>query len=287
MSDQNARERVQNQEWIAAHLAAVDCAEWDRFTVGDWGGDQSVSVYGWIDREDAYKDFVLVIFWPESETLYYTTSSDEYTNQIHQTLFDEEPDKHNDCRRVEHTFDVENCVQLHEDASLGDFDKFVTDGGRRNPDATATTKYDVPDDHWESDPPDGPPAWKNDTAAKSIEIDVRLYEEGYQNDEKWTVHCTERLDHADVIAAYAITHQNKGNYWRPGERWRDAVDFADLPLRVRQRVAAVLNRDLDAITPDHRTIHREDGTGIADPDDERDPADDDISERLSEVIDDA
>lgn len=134
------------------------------------------------------------------------------------------------------------------------------------------TKYSIPDDHWKDDEPEGPPAWKEDTSAKSIEIDVQLHDQGYQTDEKWTVHCSDRIEDDDTITAvYAIKHQNKGNYWREGERWRDAVDFVDLPLRVCQRVAAVLNRDLAEITPDHRTIHREDGTGVGDdPDDDQD-----------------
>lgn len=132
------------------------------------------------------------------------------------------------------------------------------------------SKYDVPDGHWD-DEPDGSPAWKEDTSAKRIKLDVQLHDQGYQTDEKWTIHCTDRLDKETITAVYAIKHQNKGNYWREGERWRDAVDFEDLPLRVRQRVAAVLNRDLEEITPEHRTIHREDGTGVADdPDDEQD-----------------
>jgi len=127
------------------------------------------------------------------------------------------------------------------------------------------TKYDVPDDYWEEDEPEGPPAWKDDTSA-NIEIDVTLHEQGYQNDERWTVHCSDRVEDDEIIAGFAVKHQNKGNYWRDGEMWRDAVDFADLPLRVRQRVAAVLNRDLAEITPEERAIRREDGTGIADRD---------------------
>lgn len=130
------------------------------------------------------------------------------------------------------------------------------------------TKYSVPDDHWEDDEPEGPPAWRDDTSARSIEVEVQLHEEGYQTDRKWTVHVTDRLDDDSVVAGYAIEHQNKGNYWRPGERWRDAVDFVELPLRVRQRVAHVLNRDLEAITPEERTIHRADGTGLADEEDD-------------------
>jgi len=128
----------------------------------------------------------------------------------------------------------------------------------------------IPDDHsWEDDTPEVPPAWHEDTSAKSIEIDVQLHDEGYQTDEKWTVHCTDRTDDGrGVIAGYGVEHQNKGTFWREGQLWDDAVDFEDLPLRVRKRVAAVLNRDLDDITPEERTIHREDGTGIADQEDE-------------------
>lgn len=131
------------------------------------------------------------------------------------------------------------------------------------------TKYGdmIADDQWENDDPEGPPAWKEDTSATSIEIDVQLHEQGYQNDEKWTVHCTGRHDGGGVIAGFAVKHQNKGNFWRHGELWDDAIDFADLPLRVRQRVAHVLNRELAEITPESREIHREDGRGIADSDD--------------------
>jgi len=126
------------------------------------------------------------------------------------------------------------------------------------------TKYDVPEDYWEDDEPEGPPAWKEDTSAKDIQLDVQLHEQGYQEDERWTVHCTQKIDGSGLLAGYAIKHRNKGNYWRDGSRWDDAVDFVDLPLRVRQRVAHVLNRSLEEITPDSRTIRREDGTGIAD-----------------------
>lgn len=113
---------IRNQDWIESQLSALSLVEWDRFTIGDWNGTQSVSAYGWIDREDEYKDFVLIIFWAENEELYYISSSDEYTVEIHQTLFDESPEEHNDCRRVEHTFDVENAIELTEQAKL-------TDGG--------------------------------------------------------------------------------------------------------------------------------------------------------------
>lgn len=129
----------------------------------------------------------------------------------------------------------------------------------------ADHKYSIEDGHWEEDDPD-PPSWIEDTSA-DIEIDVTLHEQGYQEDRKWTVHCTHRPDDErlpDMVARFAVEHRNKGNFWREGEMHRDSVDFVDLPLRVRKRVAAILNRDLEAITPDERTIHRDDGTGIGD-----------------------
>jgi hypothetical protein len=137
------------------------------------------------------------------------------------------------------------------------------------------TKYSVPDDHWEPDTDESPPAWTEDTSA-DVEIDVTLHDEGYQTDRKWTVHVAHRVGDSapdgeddEVVAAWAMEHRNKGNYWREGSHWKDAVDFVDLPLRVRKRVAAVLGRPLAAITPDERVIRRADDTGIADREGDR------------------
>jgi hypothetical protein len=133
-------------------------------------------------------------------------------------------------------------------------------------------RYEVPDDHWESNEDENPPAWKVDTTA-DIEIDVTLHQQGYQNSRKWTVHVNhsaiDTISDAEderVVAGFGVEHRNKGNYWRQGDMWDNAVDFVDLPLRVRRRVAAVLNRPLSEITPNERVIRREDGTGIADRD---------------------
>jgi hypothetical protein len=131
------------------------------------------------------------------------------------------------------------------------------------------TKYSVSDGHWEEDNPDTPPAWREDTSATSIEIDIQLHDQGYQTDRKWTVHCADRRNGRDLVAGWAVEHRNKGNFWRFGDRWDDAVDFVDLPLRVRRRAAAVLNRDIDDITPDERVIEREDGTGLSNGGDSR------------------
>jgi len=111
MRSANAVEQIHNRRWIERKLRACRMVEWDRFTVGDWGGEQAVSVYGWIDRDDEYHDFVLVIFWPESEGVYHTTSSAEYTEELTQLLHGEDGG-HNECHRVEDTFTVSNAVEV-------------------------------------------------------------------------------------------------------------------------------------------------------------------------------
>lgn len=104
-----ATEQIENRRWIESKLRSLRMVDWDRFTIGDWNGEQAVSVFGWIDREDEYKDFVVVIFWPESEGIYNTTSSAEHTEEITQKLHGEASD-HNECRRVEDTFNVSNAI---------------------------------------------------------------------------------------------------------------------------------------------------------------------------------
>lgn len=123
MSDESGVAIPQShREWIESKLSALDMVQWDRYAAGDWYGEQPhFTVYGWIDRQDEYKDFVVVIFWPENENFYFTTSSEEYTQEIYRRLVGEEPEKHNDCQRVEHTFDVENAIELDHNSSLEEF----------------------------------------------------------------------------------------------------------------------------------------------------------------------
>ncbi len=113
MATESQTVEIENQRFIERKLRACRMVEWDRFTVGDWGGEQAVSVYGWIDREDEYKDFVIVIFWPETEGIYHTTSSAEHTQVLTEKLHGESGG-HNDCHRVEHTFNVSNAITENE-----------------------------------------------------------------------------------------------------------------------------------------------------------------------------
>lgn len=126
------------------------------------------------------------------------------------------------------------------------------------------TKYgnQIPDDHdWEASTEDDV-AWRERTSAE-IDMEVTLHDEGYQTDRRWTVHVREgHRDHP--VAIYAAEHQNKGNFWRDPELWRDAVDFVELPQAVQKRVASMLNQSVDDVRPEERLIHREDGTGVGD-----------------------
>lgn len=123
------------------------------------------------------------------------------------------------------------------------------------------SKYNPDTSHWD-DNEDAPPEWVERTSA-TLDLEVTLHDEGYQTDRRWTVHIRQR-DGETPTVGYAAEHQNKGNFWREPEIWRDAVDFAELPRPARKRVASLLNRSVDEITPEERTIHREDGTGIGD-----------------------
>lgn len=124
------------------------------------------------------------------------------------------------------------------------------------------SKYDVPEDHWEQLDERPESQWRERTSAE-IEVEVTLHDQGYQTDRKWTVHVLKgHRDHP--VAVWAEEHHNKGNFWRPPNRWRDAVDFVELPWPVRKRVASMMNRSIEEITPEIRMIHREDGTGVGD-----------------------
>jgi len=119
------KEKIKKREWIGGLLERLQFVEWDRFTVGEMDGYQYVDVYGWIERDDDYKDFVWTRFWPNTETVEYTTSSDEYSEKIQIEWFGKDSlDNHNSCRRVEHGFEISNAVELTEQATL------TSDGGR-------------------------------------------------------------------------------------------------------------------------------------------------------------
>lgn len=104
---------IPNRRWIESKLRACRMVEWDRFTESQWGPSVGITVYGWIYRADEYKDFVAVLFWPEDGELYYVTSSEKYSEKLSECLGAAEKG-HEECRRVENEFNVENCISIHE-----------------------------------------------------------------------------------------------------------------------------------------------------------------------------
>ena len=100
-------------EKVKPHMEALDFVEWDRYTVGPWDENtESVTVYGWIDRKDLYKDYVQLTMWEGTDNVWFTTSSAEYTEEIYETLFDKPLENHQECQRVEDAVDLDNVVEL-------------------------------------------------------------------------------------------------------------------------------------------------------------------------------
>jgi len=106
-------------DWVKEELEKLEFVQWDRFT--HWTEpDQAVwRIYGWIDRKDSHEDFVHLEFIQNfdseenSHDVYFLgTSSSEYSEKIHETLYGE-VQGHVDCRRVEnHAEGLENVIEI-------------------------------------------------------------------------------------------------------------------------------------------------------------------------------
>lgn len=105
-------EAWQGLEWIVKEdLEKLDFVQWDRYTESG----NNLNLYGWIDREDAYKDFVLVTYEALPETNEYRlsayTSSAKHSLAISEILF-KNTNSHADCKRIEDVFDIKNVIKL-------------------------------------------------------------------------------------------------------------------------------------------------------------------------------
>lgn len=76
---------------------------WDRYTINDLG---AYNIYGWIERKDGQRDFVLlqIIIDTEGVNINYVTSSAKYTQEIGSILFGEQV-AHNECIKVQELID--------------------------------------------------------------------------------------------------------------------------------------------------------------------------------------
>lgn len=99
---------------LQQRLAAAEMVEWDRFIMEE-NGDNSpmIRVYGWVDRDDQYKDFVLVDYFVEPEEVTYITSNPSIEDDLEAALVHKDEDVETvDCKRVEHYSDIDNAIQL-------------------------------------------------------------------------------------------------------------------------------------------------------------------------------
>lgn len=99
------QERGCKREKIEETLKKFDFVNWDRYFTCNCG----LSVFGWIEREDEYKDFVILDFIGEEIT--FATSSKKYSEKIAGLLNQE----HSDCQRVEDFLDIDNVVKLNKE----------------------------------------------------------------------------------------------------------------------------------------------------------------------------
>lgn len=103
------------REYIETILERLEFVEWDRFVpFCDGPEPPRLRLYGWIDRDDAYKDFVLLDLWPSLDEFECITSSERYSERINEVLGNDSDD-HVECRRVEDHFSVDNAVELDEE----------------------------------------------------------------------------------------------------------------------------------------------------------------------------
>jgi hypothetical protein len=78
---------------------------WDRFTFRHG----QITVFGWIDREDSYKDFMLVRFVDDS--VWFVTSSAKYSAEFSARSGGS---THTQCQRVEGVLNVRTTGLGHE-----------------------------------------------------------------------------------------------------------------------------------------------------------------------------
>ena len=87
-------------------LESFDYVAWDRFVEGK----ERISIYGWIDRKDAYKDFIVLLINKNTGSCSYVTSSVKYHFEIEKSMC--LPEKAPNCQRVEDKWKIKNSIKL-------------------------------------------------------------------------------------------------------------------------------------------------------------------------------
>jgi hypothetical protein len=91
-------------------LARLDFVQWDRFTETDDEEWNTIDIYGWIDRGDQYKDFVVLEYDVVRDTFFYWTSSSKYSKELNEVAI--EGMDHKECIRVEDFINLPNVIKL-------------------------------------------------------------------------------------------------------------------------------------------------------------------------------
>jgi len=92
-----------HKDKIEQYLSMFPEVSWDRWS----GEDGDITIFGWIDRDDSYKDFCLINF-TDNEPYEIYSSSAKYTDSFCGRL----DFTHDQCKRVEDTFNVSNMIRL-------------------------------------------------------------------------------------------------------------------------------------------------------------------------------
>lgn len=91
-------------------LKKLSFVKWDRYTETDDGEWQTIDLYGWIDREDSYKDFVVLEYDIPRDEFYYWTSSSKYSEELNKVA--REGMEHLKCKRIEEFSSLPNVIKL-------------------------------------------------------------------------------------------------------------------------------------------------------------------------------
>ena len=117
--------RTSEKELIANTLNRLPFVKWDRasFLLSPRIGKNRrrelwLAVFGWIDREDSYKDFIVLDFQLINGTLrpaVFSCSSSKFSEQAVKIIMGADIN-HNSCFRVESIVGVEKCIKLEKGA---------------------------------------------------------------------------------------------------------------------------------------------------------------------------
>ena|SRR3990167_4753775 len=101
----------EQSDFIEQCMMDLYFAQWDRFIDYIDNNIRRLRIYGWIQRKDNCKDFVMLEIFPGDLTVSYLTSSAMFTDEIGRILYGE-AHPHEVCHRVESMFKINNSIKL-------------------------------------------------------------------------------------------------------------------------------------------------------------------------------